>query len=561
MLCCGTAAFALPAPLTTKIPITHVVIIMQENRSFDNYFGTYPGANGFPTGTCVPLDPSNPQLGCVVPFHDRHDVNAGGPHTSAAAIADLDNGITSNKFDGFVFQQTSEPGGACSDRVRPEVRRPGCPGMGPGIARHDVMGYHTDAEIPNYWAYAKNFVLQDNMFESVRSYSMDAHLYLSSEWSAVCKNNVLSTCKTSMEIKRPNSTTVYPWANLYQLLDKYSVSWKYYLGSGDEPDCEDGEMTCEPQRQAGTVNGLWNPMPSFGYIKAQGNAYIAAHNPDIDQFLLDIKNNALPQVSWIVPPARFSEHPANGITAGMEFVTSLVNAVMQSPYWQNTAIFITWDDWGGFYDHVTPPNVDTNTTNFPIQGYGLRVPGLMVSAWAKPGYIDHSVLSFDAYATLFEDLFLSGARLDPAALGQPDARPDIRDALTTVTYLNGTTAPVGKLINEFNFTQTPLPPLVLSTHIPTGIHISCASKDGNNPQKCTINTVTVQWDKVASGEVKGPFNYVVLRDGVTTPVCTTGATKCNDVTVPSGVHYYSVYSVDSAKTASPPSAGSEADVP
>ena len=301
--------------------------------------------------------------------------------------------------------------------------------------------------------------------------------------------------------------------------------------------------------------------PGFTYIQQQGAAYLQAHNPDLDQFLVDIKNGTLPQVSWVVPAGTFSEHPTFGVTAGMEYVTSLVNAVMQSPYWQNTAIFITWDDWGGFYDHVPPPNVDMNKTATPIQGYGLRVPGLLVSAYAKPGYIDHGVLSFDAYATLIEDLFASSSRLDPVAMGQPDNRPDVRDALTSVTFPDGSTAPIAKLINEFNFSQTPIPPLVLSTHIPTGIKIACGSTDVNNPQNCVGNDVTISWDAVASGGVKGPFTYAVLRDGATKPVCTSATAKCKDKNVPSGAHFYSAYSIASTNVQSPPSATAEADIP
>ena len=104
---------------------------------------------------------------------------------------------------------------------------------------------------------------------------------------------------------------------------------------------------------------------------------------------------------------------------------------MQSPYWSNTAIFISWDDWGGFYDHVAPPVVDMDPGKYPVLGFGFRVPGLLISAYAKPGYIDHGVLSSDSYATFFEDLFMGGARLDPVKLGEPDSRPDIRDELTT----------------------------------------------------------------------------------------------------------------------------------
>ena len=126
-------------------------------------------------------------------------------------------------------------------------------------------------------------------------------------------------------------------------------------------------------------------------------------------------------MSWITPTSVTSEHPRSKSTikTGMAYVTRLVNAAMQGPDWDSTAIFLTWDDWGGFYDHVVPPRVDGN-------GYGLRVPGLVISPYAKPGYIDHTTLSFDSYLRLIEDRFLGGERLDPAttvATGRPPDGP------------------------------------------------------------------------------------------------------------------------------------------
>jgi phospholipase C len=554
------AALAMPATAWSLTPIHHVIFIMQENRSFDHYFGTYPGADGFRKHTCEPIDPTDLSQGCVLPFHDQNDINAGGPHAAADAQYDLDNGIGFTKFDGFVQRQIIGSERSCA--VVP--RRPStCAGVKPGVTIHDVMGYHTADEIPNYWAYAQHFVLQDKLFEGVRSYSLPAHLDMTSEWSARCTNPAsVATCVTTPSPLRPSGTTViYPWVNLFQLMDLHQVSWKYYLAVGTEPDCEDDEMTCEPAIQANGVLSFWNPVPAFGSVEAQGASYLAAHNPRLDQFLLDIKNGTLPQVSWIVPSNDYSEHPPAGVTIGMEYVTSLVNAVMQSPYWKDTAIFVSWDDWGGFYDHVVPPIVDRNGTATPIQGFGLRVPGLTISAWARAGMIDHQVLSFDSYATFIENIFMEGARLDPTALGEPDSRPTIRDELTTGTYPDGTTAKIGHLYKEFDFTQTALPPLVLSTHIPPSITVACGSAVTGNPQDCTTNTVTITWNTVVSAMVPGPFSYQLLRDGVAVANCLTGGVTCTDSGVSSGQHYYRVYSIDSTNVASPPSAAAEADVP
>ena len=306
---------------------------------------------------------------------------------------------------------------------------------------------------------------------------------------------------------------------------------------------------------------LWNPVPGFTYVADKGNAYVSAHNPPIDQFLKDINNGSLPAVSWVVPSGDVSDHPPGSLAAAQNYVTSLVNAVMQSPYWTNTVIYITWDDWGGFYDHVAPPIVDMNDTPTPVQGFGFRVPGLMISAYARPGYIDHSVLSVDSYAVLIEDLFMSGARLDPAALGKPDKRPDIRDELTHVTFPDGTSAPIGNLIDEFDFTQAPLPPLILSTQTPANLVVACGSVNKGLPQDCTSDNVKLSWVSLTGENVPGPFTYQVLRDGVAVTTCRTTVVACVDKGVPSGTHYYTIYSTDPKGQQSPNSAAAEADIP
>ncbi len=537
--------------------IEHVIIIVQENRSFDNYFGTFPGADGTPAGTCVPLDPAKPKLGCVAPFHDPHDANAGGPHGSSFAQADIDDGITIAKFDGFLLsQRTGKLGGIC--KLHPN--NPLCAGLADGVKRHDAVGFHNADEVPNYWTYATNFVLQDRMFAGVRAWSWPTHLDLVSEWAANCTDNQNAlTCSTALPPNAPTKTTAIPWVSLFQLMDVHKVSWKYYLGFGTEPDCIDGEMTCAPQIQTAKLVSYWNPVRLFNYVKQQGSVYENDHDVPLEQFLVDINNNQLPQVSWIAPSEAYSEHPPSGITAGMEYVTSLVNAVMDSPYWANTAIFITWDDWGGFYDHVVPPNVDRNNSATPVQGFGIRVPGLMISAFARRGMIDHALYSDDSYATFIEDLFMGGARLDPAQLGNPDNRPDIRDALTSVTFLDGHGEPIGNLMTEFDFTQKPLPRLVLSTHIPTGISATC-NPPPDVSSACSLPTVTITWNPVTGPQVPGPFTYHVLRDGVDLPQCVGTSSSCSD-TPGTGAHLYRAFSVDAQGTASPQSAAAEADEP
>ncbi|MCA1843855.1 MAG: phospholipase, partial [Actinobacteria bacterium] len=171
----------------------------------------------------------------------------------------------------------------------------------------------------------------------------------------------------------------------------------------------------------------------------------------VANFYAQARAGTMPAVSWVVPSGAVSEHPPGATSAGQAYVTSLVNAVMNSSDWSSTAIFLSWDDWVGFYDHVVPPKVDEN-------GYGLRVPGLVISPYAKAGYIDHQTLSFDAYAKFIEDDFLGGQRLDPKTDGRPDPRPDVRENAKQL----------GDITAAFDFSQTPRPPVLLPVHPPPG---------------------------------------------------------------------------------------------
>ena len=250
----------------------------------------------------------------------------------------------------------------------------------------DVMGWHDAREIPNYWAYAQSFVLQDRMFEPNASWSLPAHLFMVSAWSAKCSRpGDPASCVNA--INGPSGVNVsrndYAWTDLTYLLHQANVSWAYYLSNGNEPDCEDDAMLCSPKPQNQKVPGIWNPLPAFDTVKQDGQLQ---NIQTVDKFFAAAKAGTLPAVAWIVPDSSVSEHPPAKISVGQAYVTALVNALMQGPDWNSTAIFISWDDWGGFYDHVAPPKVDQN-------GYGLRVPGIVISPYARQGYIDHQTLS------------------------------------------------------------------------------------------------------------------------------------------------------------------------
>ncbi len=420
--------------------IKHVVIIMQENRSFDSYFGTYPGADGIPglagnkgPQPCMP----DPHEKCVHPFHDRQDHNWGGPHHAPAAYADIDHG----KMDGFIKQQ--------------EVLHPGCKCQTKSTPPDDVMGYHTGKELPNYWKYANHFVLQDHMFQPDLSWSLPAHLYMVSLWSARCTTDNPMSCKNSNNNpdepppwgKKP---PVYAWTDLTYLLDKHHVSWRYYIFKGIEPDCESNtSLTCRPVTQGPKTLGLWNPLLYFEDVKKD---HQRKDIQSLNGFFAAASRGKLPAVSWVIPNGQVSDHPPNLISKGQTYVTGLINTIMQSPDWKSTAIFLAWDDWSGFYDNVRPPHVDKN-------GYGLRVPALLISPYAKKGYIDHQTLSFDAYAKFIEDDFMGSQRINPKTDGRRDPRPDVREK----------SSKLGNLISEFNFDQSPLPPVILPVHPKTDL--------------------------------------------------------------------------------------------
>jgi phospholipase C len=400
-----------PVPVPQGIhKIKHVIVIMQENRSFDSYFGTFPGSVGIPAHVCVP-DPFHG--GCVKPFVDHADSNEGGPHGHSDHVADVDNG----KMDGFVKEAElgCKKGTAC---------------------KTDVMGYHVKTDIPNYWTYAKDFALDDHFLESESSWSLPSHLAMTSAWIATCRTSNPMSCVGTDNPQNRSATkpTPFAWTDLTWLLHRHHITWGYYLDHG-------AQSASNPQG----VPSIWNTQPGFSDVvqdHQEGNIRPLAN------FVAQAKAGTLPAVSWIVPNPADSEHPAALVSRGQAYVTKIINAVMSSKDWNSSAIFLTWDDWGGFYDNVVPPAVDK-------LGYGIRVPGIVISPYARHGFIDHHALSSDAYLRFIEDDFLGSARLNPVTDGRPDPRPNVRENLT------------GNIALDFNFNQTPRPPVILNPCPPT----------------------------------------------------------------------------------------------
>jgi phospholipase C len=211
---------------------------------------------------------------------------------------------------------------------------------------------------------------------------------------------------------------------------------------GAPPDCRTGPITCYMRIRGSRTPRMWNPLADFTDVRQDHERPLS--QAPLSDFYSAAADGTLPNVSWVTPNRDDSNHPGAPIGQGQAWVTRLVNAVMRGPEWKSSAIFLAWDDWGGFYDHVEPPVVDAN-------GYGLRVPGLVISPYARRGFVDHQTLSFDAYLKFIEDDFLGGRRIDPQTDGRPDPRPDVRENAQIL----------GDLTKDFDFGQQPRRPLLL----------------------------------------------------------------------------------------------------
>jgi phospholipase C len=307
-------------------------------------------------------------------------------------------------------------------------------------------------------------VLQDHLFEPVSSYSLPDHLYMVSAWSATCTPaNDPTGCVSDLSNPGNGGDTdmkgaappEYAWTDITYLLNASKVSWNYYVAPGEEPDCKAGLAFCDSGSQDYKTPGYWNVLPWFDDVTEDDQV---ANVQDTSRFYGNVQAGNLASVTWLIPSGDISEHPTNLISRGQAYVTQVINAIMSVPsLWESTVIFLTWDDWGGFYDHMNPLTemVDPN-------GYGIRVPAMTISPWVKKGLIDHQVLSHDAYLKFIEDIFLDSQRLDPKTDGRPDSR------LEAGATVRETDPQLGDLLTEFDFTQTPLPTLIQPA-CPTGV--------------------------------------------------------------------------------------------
>ncbi len=361
--------------------ISHVIIVIQENRSFDNLFATFPGAEGTTTGklhdgTTIPLKARK--------LENKMVLNNSWP----AFVTDYDNG----KMDGFDLVWVNEHQCTCAYQ------------------------YVKPSQIKPYWSMAKQYVLADHMFPTQASGSFTAHLDLirgdtkinsyaslidfppHGPWGCDAapgiKTSLLTDTQEYLYLEGP--FPCFTFQTMRDLLDAKSVSWKYYTPS------------------IKTHGGdIWNPFDAIQQVRNGSEWGTNVTWPETTIFT-DISSGTLPAVSWVVPDGQNSDHPAQqawGIKkdTGPSWVAQIVNAVGQSSYWNSSAIVVVWDDWGGFYDHVAPPQLD-------YTGLGFRVPMIVVSPYAKAAYVSHTQYEFGSILKFVEDTFSLGS------LGTSDSR-------------------------------------------------------------------------------------------------------------------------------------------
>jgi phospholipase C len=443
----------LAADATSSIPIQHFIFIIQENHSFDNYFGTFPGANGLPTGIELADYPGGPlvehpflggptshDLGhtwvavqlaynngamdgffwaewkaaemyygknifvpkpnpSLVKSRKRSHPAAASPRTSNSSV-EHDSGEHLS-VNGFVDDEDpDDPGNNTDDDNSPLTPRTSPPPIKdrPSWVKN-TFSYLDQTVIPNYWAYAQKYTLCDAFFSAFEGPSLPNHLYSVAAQSGGLAQNVYARSWN------------YFFPSIIDLLGTGRVSWSYYVGGN-------------PSKQ-----NLWNPLPGFqAYEK---NVFdISAHLANTSKFYDDLKNGSLPQVSYLIPSGEESEHPPQNVQTGMWYVTGLVNAVMESTYWQRCAIVIVWDDYGGFYDHVPPPR-DSDQL-----GDGFRVPALVISPYARPG-VNHTTYDTTSLLKLLEKAF----------------------GLGSLTARDGS---ANTMLECFDFSETPLTPLIIT---------------------------------------------------------------------------------------------------
>lgn len=338
---------------SASTPVEHVIVLMQENHSFDNYFGTYPGADGIPADTCMPVDPLDAaSSACITPFHlGDNEVDLDDPdHSSATFKLQYNEG----KMDGFVHALN----------LRNQDGRL-------------AMAYYDERELPYHWNVAEEYVLFDRFFSSAAGGSFINHLY----WIAAAPDKAEGLSLQEHLAQTPT---------IFERLQEKGLSWKFYI-QNYEPELNYRTLQDYPPNRQSQV--IWAPLLAMD--RFLDDLELNRRIVDLSEYYEDLANGTLPNVAYMVPSGP-SEHPPSNVRSGQRFIKSLIQSLMQSRYWDTSAFIWTYDDWGGWFDHVPPPPVDA-------YGYGFRVPALLVSAYAKRGHIESATLDYTSILKFIED--------------------------------------------------------------------------------------------------------------------------------------------------------------
>ncbi len=394
VLLAGLVATAFPtvAAGAGEVPIRHVVVMMQEDRTFDHYFGTYPGVEGWPDGYALPVDPDDPAAGSVAPFELEATRTPSLPH-GAAAMRDAYRG---GRNDGFVA--AAERHGAGDGRL--------------------ALGYYDADAIPGYWRLAADYVIADHWFSSVMGPSFPNHLYAyAASMTGPDGTPYSSVPAEGMEL-----------ATIFDRLHEAGVSWKVYI-QGYDPDATFRNTEARLGLTDSSAQLVWVPL--LGIPRFVDDPELNSRLVPLAEYYDDLAAGTLPEVAFITPSG-LSEHPPGDLTLGHYFAIDVIEALMSSDAWWSSAFFLTWDEWGGWADHLPPPQVDQF-------GYGMRVPGLIISPYAKQGHIDSTVydhtspLAFISHLFDLEPLAPRDAAADPMLSAFDFSQPPRAPLLPTVT--------------------------------------------------------------------------------------------------------------------------------
>ncbi|WP_446214985.1 alkaline phosphatase family protein [Micromonospora sp. IBHARD004] len=386
----AAAAHAAPRtapPPSPTTPIDHFVFLMQENHTFDNYFGTRPGVDGIPSGTCMPVRRGQAEP-CVKPFHLGELGSLDLDHTAEAFRVQYNKG----RMDGFVEGVSTQ-----------------------GKDGKLAMAYYDDRDLPYYWNVADEYVLFDRFFSSSNSGSIRNHMFRVTGGPGA----------TGASESIPKEG----WGDIPTIFDRLEaagISWKFYVENYD-PTITFRSRSSEEDIDRG-AQVIWVPL--LAYARYVDDPRLFGKIVDLDEYYEDAAKGQLPAVSFIAP-AGDSEHPPGSIRAGQNLVRTLLTQLMRSPNWDSSAFLWSYDDWGGWYDHVAPPQVDS-------YGYGFRVPALLVSPYARRGHVESTTLDFTSVLKFIEVNW----RLKP--LADRDRKAD--------TFLD-----------SFDFDRPPRPAAFLST--------------------------------------------------------------------------------------------------